>query len=563
MKSFFTILLIAFPRHLLRHGRTLVALGLLIAYCLLPSESLAQSNNCLGAIVVCSDDNINLNPIGPGIDDFANPNNIPGCLIDLEKNSSWFYFEIDPNAPPSLILGFVILPNGGFGEDYDWALYGPDVRCNNLGAPLRCSSSSAFCDFCPETGMGNGTTDVSEGPGSGDGFVMALIVEPGQGFFLLIDNWQGSHKGFKLTWTGTAAPFLNCNVVVPCGILASAGPDINTCGGEKPVISLHGSSTNNHGTETYSWSGTNGGTGFLSDPNNPNADIHLPSDFTGAITYTLTVEEDSCKSKDNLTIVVSAPEAIINPAGPFCESALPQILSASPAGGIWGSAVTGNIFDPIALGPGIHTVTYTATDSQHCVNTDSINIEVFMDSGITIGLGQDISLSLGETTTTEANTNFSPAQIDTIIWSPQDDITCLDPKCLSVLLHPINDVTLTATVFDINGCTGRDELQITVTKDRRVFIPTVFSPNHDGINDIFTIAADQRQITRIKKFEIYNRWGAIVHHAVDFLPDDLNFGWTGVDDNGIINHGVYVYLAEIEFIDGVSVRYMGDVTVIQ
>ncbi|MGB4850617.1 MAG: gliding motility-associated C-terminal domain-containing protein, partial [Saprospiraceae bacterium] len=126
-----------------------------------------------------------------------------------------------------------------------------------------------------------------------------------------------------------------------------------------------------------------------------------------------------------------------------------------------------------------------------------------------------------------------------------------------------NDVTLTATVFDINGCTGTDELQITVTKDRRVFIPTVFSPNHDGINDIFSIKADQRQITRIKKFDIYNRWGAMVYHAVDYQPDDLTFGWTGVDDHGIINPGVYVYLAEIEFIDGVSVRYTGDVTVIQ
>src|SRR4030095_6578068 len=110
-------------------------------------------NDCATAAVVCTDENIEFNPVGPGFDDFSDPDNYPGCIVDLEQNSAWYYFQIDPLAPPNLVLGFIIHPNGGYGEDYDWALFGPDVTCGDLGFPIRCSSSSFMCGFCPETGM--------------------------------------------------------------------------------------------------------------------------------------------------------------------------------------------------------------------------------------------------------------------------------------------------------------------------------------------------------------------------------------------------------------------------
>src|SRR5688572_5378455 len=124
----------------------------------LPLATHAQINNCIGARVVCDKEDITLNPLGPGLNDYADPDNNPGCLVDFENNTAWYYFEIQENAPFGLSLGFTINPNGGLGEDYDWAVYGPDVFCHDLGFPVRCSSSSAACDFCPQTGMGMGTT---------------------------------------------------------------------------------------------------------------------------------------------------------------------------------------------------------------------------------------------------------------------------------------------------------------------------------------------------------------------------------------------------------------------
>lgn len=170
---------------------------------------LAQNNNdCVNAIVICSDDNIGTNPTGPGANDFADGDNFDGCLSG-ENQSGWYYFEIQPDAPAGLMLGFTINPDAGSGQDYDFAVFGPDVPCDNLGNPIRCSYAGGGCALCPQTGLGMGATDNSESP-SGNGFVAMLTVQPGEGYYLLIDNFSNNSTGFSLTWTGPAAPWLNC-----------------------------------------------------------------------------------------------------------------------------------------------------------------------------------------------------------------------------------------------------------------------------------------------------------------------------------------------------------------
>ncbi|MBK9983411.1 MAG: gliding motility-associated C-terminal domain-containing protein [Saprospiraceae bacterium] len=344
---------------------------------LLPFYSQAQINDCSEAQVVCDDSDLAFNPMGPGENDFSNPNNHPGCITSLEQNSAWYYFEIDPTAPPNLVLGFIINPFGGYGEDYDWALFGPDVTCGALGFPIRCSSSSFMCGFCPQTGMGMGATDVTEGPGTGDGFVSTLVVQPGQGFYLLIDNWQGTNNGFQLKWSDTAAPYLNCAATPPCSLGARAGADFAACEGDDNV-QLDGSAYGGHGNVTYSWSGTNGGTGFLSDPNTEDPTASIPIGFNGSITYTLTVSEDTCMGTDDVELTVNPlPVIEIDQIGPFCANNPPHLLTAVPGGGIWGGAATGNMFNPMISGPGIHTVTDSYTDINGCTNTASIDIEVY------------------------------------------------------------------------------------------------------------------------------------------------------------------------------------------
>lgn len=190
----------------------------------------AQSD-CIVSTPLCSDGQIVFNPQGVGnVNDLNSSNN--GCLEQLENNSAWYYFEINDQAPAGSELGFIIRPDASSGEDYDFALYGPNVTCGNLGTPIRCSYANSFCFFCPQTGLGMGATDTSEDP-TGDGFVRTILVNPGEGYFLLVDNFGATGSGFSLDWTGDAAQYLNCDIV--CELETSIDPIGPFCQGTAPI----------------------------------------------------------------------------------------------------------------------------------------------------------------------------------------------------------------------------------------------------------------------------------------------------------------------------------------
>lgn len=430
----------------------------------LPVFIFAQINDCSLAQVVCNDEDIAFNPQGPGINDFADPDNDPGCLVALEQNSAWYYFEIDPAAPIGLELGFIINPNGGYGEDYDFAVYGPNVDCGNLGSPLRCSSASGACSLCPETGLGMGAMDVTEGPGTGDGFVMTITVKPGEGYYIVIDNWAGTSNGFELSWTGDAAAYLNCDATPPCALNANAGPNISACQGEEGIV-LNGSSSGGTGNESYTWSGTNGGTDFLDDPNAEDPEVNLPDDFTGTIVYTLLVEEDECSHEDIMELVVNIlPDVNISDLGILCQNDPPQTLVADPAGGDWGGAADGDSFDPIENGPGIHSVYYSYTDGNGCIGMDTLAIEVLESPEVTINPNpagfceSETSLLLTATGSGGSGSNY------TFSWdTPTGTATGTTYNATSAGQY-------TVIVTDANGCTGMEEILVEVYPTPAVII---------------------------------------------------------------------------------------------
>ena len=74
-----------------------------------------------------------------------------------------------------------------------------------------------------------------------------------------------------------------------------------------------------------------------------------------------------------------------------------------------------------------------------------------------------------------------------------------------------------------------------------MFVPNVFSPNGDGINDLITVFADAEQIKEVKSFEIYNRYGEIVFKREGFQPNDEYFGWNGTKSDVKLSNDTYLY----------------------
>jgi hypothetical protein len=167
-----------------------------------PSGTSAQDCGFSGGTTICNDASFSGNSSGLGNNDFANGGN-DGCLSG-ENQSSWYYFS----PVSSGTLSFNIVPANGT-DDYDFAIWGPTatLQCPAFSflSPIRCSYSS----LTGNTGLGNGATDFSEGPG-GDSYVAPLSVVAGQFYVMLIDNFSGTASPFTLDWTFGGGASLNC-----------------------------------------------------------------------------------------------------------------------------------------------------------------------------------------------------------------------------------------------------------------------------------------------------------------------------------------------------------------
>lgn len=119
-------------------------------------------------------------------------------------------------------------------------------------------------------------------------------------------------------------------------------------------------------------------------------------------------------------------------------------------------------------------------------------------------------------------------------------------------------------VFDpVSACRIRDTLRVKVDKTRRVYFPTAFSPNGDGINDDFGIfgGADVREI---RGLEIYNRYGQLVFRRGPHMPNTQQNNWSGQSTTGEeLPPGPYIYWAEILFVDGQVEIFKGEVSLLR
>ena len=108
-----------------------------------------------------------------------------------------------------------------------------------------------------------------------------------------------------------------------------------------------------------------------------------------------------------------------------------------------------------------------------------------------------------------------------------------------------DSVTIKATlrISDYNGCYNSKTEYLFIAGPFIAFIPNVFTPNGDGINEGF--GPKGMQFTREYKFTIYNRWGEIV-----FYTEDPNETWDGLYQSKLCPIGVYIYKIDLRDIYG-------------
>jgi hypothetical protein len=158
-----------------------------------------SNNDCNFATFLCSNATVPGNSTGPGIVSEACTGS--GCPAGGENYSNWYIVQFMTGGT----FTFSINPATAT-DDYDYAIYGPNVGCNALGPPLRCSDSG----LTGATGLSAAAVDFSENV-LGDKWTAQMNVLAGQTYYIMVDEWTPTGAGYSLTFGGTAV--MSCSMV--------------------------------------------------------------------------------------------------------------------------------------------------------------------------------------------------------------------------------------------------------------------------------------------------------------------------------------------------------------
>ncbi len=279
-------------------------------------------------------------------------------------------------------------------------------------------------------------------------------------------------------------------------------------------------------------------------------------------TYTVTGTSNiGCKGFDTVTVTVFHPiEVAVIPGDEICKTETMKLSASGAVSYKWTPANSLNndtIPNPTASPATTTQYRVIGFDGHGCF-TDTGYITVVVNPVPTINLGPDLTLPTGTIHPINALTTNGP--IISWNWNPAQDLTCDD--CPEPIATIRNDISYTADIRNIYGCTASDTINIkTFCEGSQVFIPNAFSPDGDGINDILMVRA--RGIQVVKSFRIYSRWGELLFEKFNFPPNTPAFGWDGRIRGKTGAPEVYVYTAEVTCDNMQTYTYKGNTAILK
>ncbi len=251
---------------------------------------------------------------------------------------------------------------------------------------------------------------------------------------------------------------------------------------------------------------------------------------------------ESALTFELLTAIVT-PDSLICPG----DSLLIGVIAATGTGQLSYLWNTGDTTALIYAGPIDRSTTFTVTifDERGC----SIARTISVDAGRPIGVTADPAglISPGQTVLLEATED--PLWIS-YTWAPDSGLLSTTGRI--VVANPFQTTVYCVTALDTLGCFSEACVEIPV--DLLINMPNAFTPNGDGLNDIFRVP-ESVPCKEVIIFQVFNRWGELV-----FSYGENGIGWDGTWRGKMQETGVYIYRVEL-FCEGeVRKQFTGTVT---
>jgi len=309
--------------------------------------------------------------------------------------------------------------------------------------------------------------------------------------------------------------------VLPYPTLAVTGNTL-ICHGDTASLNLTGATT-------YSW---NGGSA------SPTVTLNPPV----TTSYTLVGANMTCTNSAVVTVSVNPSPGIISADLTKATCGLSDgtaTLVVDPPTSLvsWSNGHTGNTAGNLSSGNYTINVSTPSCSTQSILTIEALTIIISSSLVIPAGCEDDGEFIIKEL---KGGSNPYLVNFNHTGYNSESRFPKLKPG-----VYPLE-------IMDINKCTNSFSVEITSNEEGNTYIPNAFTPNNDGLNDVWYIIN-----TCIKSYacSIFDRWGTKLAELTD-----INEGWNGTCKGKIVPDGVYVYTVALETYNGKSIKKSGHIT---
>jgi gliding motility-associated-like protein len=378
-------------------------------------------------------------------------------------------------------------------------------------------------------------------------------------------TWSNGSTGLAIdglglgVYTASVRDSNNCTATLEVEVAESSPINLFA---ETTDVECYGQRTGNAsiqatgGLPPYSYTWSNGATA-------PAIEAVAAGEYTVSIT-------DAANCTQTETLVVEQPDtalsAIVDGLDVSCFNEKDGRIEISASGGtpayrysIDGGALFSSNSTFIGLRPGTYEVQIKDANDCLLLAEDALIGE---PDPIIVDLGGTRAINYGDTIriNPDITGGLSPFGFE---WFPKDSSILSCFRCSAPLATVEFQRSIRVIVTDIAGCTGEDIMTLYAKKFRPVLVPTGFTPNGDGMNDYLGILIPEGLDVNILSFHIFDRWGELVYKTTEIEPNQPQQGWDGNYRGKTVQPGVYLWMIEVEYRDGLTEVFKGQTTLIR